>query len=231
MLAELAERLGGARCLRDCDGRRSWPKRGVYFFFERGETRRTSRDGPRIVRVGTHALKARSSTTLWNRLSQHRGVTQTGGGNHRGSIFRLLVGEAIIRRDALHVDSWGVGQSLTEASARLGRSVAELKGSEAPVEAAVTRHIGDMPFVWIAVDDDPGPGSVRGVIERNAIALLSSWHRTPVDPVSPRWLGQHSGRERVRASGLWNNDHVEDTHDAAFVDMLAGAIARTAHVL
>jgi hypothetical protein len=55
----------------------------VYFFREAGETRCDSGNGPRIVRVGTHALKAGSSTKLWTRLSQHRGKS-AGGGNHRG---------------------------------------------------------------------------------------------------------------------------------------------------
>ena len=80
-----------------------WPARGVYFFFEDGEARSTSGTGPRVVRIGTHALTAKSSTTLWNRLAQHRGVVGTGGGNHRGSIFRLLVGEALLRRRGLRV--------------------------------------------------------------------------------------------------------------------------------
>ena len=69
-----------------------WPKRGVYFFFKPGETRR---DGtPRVVRVGTHALKTGSGTSLWDRLSKHRGNLagrSPGAGNHRGSIFRLHV--------------------------------------------------------------------------------------------------------------------------------------------
>jgi hypothetical protein len=38
-LAELEQRLGGKRTLKDCHGRLSWPDRGVYFFFEDGQTR------------------------------------------------------------------------------------------------------------------------------------------------------------------------------------------------
>jgi hypothetical protein len=49
-----------------------------------------------IVRVGTHALETGSQTTLWKRLSQHRGQARSGSGNHRGSIFRLIVGTALI---------------------------------------------------------------------------------------------------------------------------------------
>jgi hypothetical protein len=77
-----------------------WPKRGVYFFRELGENRSDTGEGPRIVRVGTHALKSGSQTKLWTRLSQHKGQPSTGRGNHRGSIFRLIVGTALIKRDA-----------------------------------------------------------------------------------------------------------------------------------
>ena len=94
ILYDLRKRLGG-HCLKECHGRTSWPQRGVYFFFEDGELRSTSGPGPRVVRVGTHAITEKSTTTLWARLSQHRGPARTGAGNHRGSIFRLLVGEAL----------------------------------------------------------------------------------------------------------------------------------------
>src|SRR5580700_1482936 len=95
----LEQAIGGARTLADCRGRMDWPKRGVYFFREAGEKRFDTGTGPRIVRVGTHALKAGGTTTLWRRLSAHRGQVRSGGGNHRGSIYRLLVGTAVIRRD------------------------------------------------------------------------------------------------------------------------------------
>ena len=85
LLDSLAERVGGPRTLAACSGRLGWPRRGVYFFMEDGEIRSDSGTGPRIVRVGTHALTEGSGTKLWSRLSQHRGQQKTGGGNHRGS--------------------------------------------------------------------------------------------------------------------------------------------------
>ena len=65
LLDGLEARLGGMRTLADCDGRMSWPTRGVYFFFEDGEERSDSGSGLRGVRVGTHALMAKSRTRLW----------------------------------------------------------------------------------------------------------------------------------------------------------------------
>jgi hypothetical protein len=61
-----------------CSGRMKWPQRGVYFFRELGEERADSGGGPRVVRVGTHALKENGSTILWTRLSQHRGRVSSG---------------------------------------------------------------------------------------------------------------------------------------------------------
>jgi hypothetical protein len=83
--------IDGKHTLAECHGRMVWPPLGVYFFFEASELRSETGTGPRVVRVGTHGLKAGSGTSLWRRLSQHRGITSTGGGNHRGSIFRLCL--------------------------------------------------------------------------------------------------------------------------------------------
>ena len=84
-----------------------WPLRGIYFFMEEGERRTDTGTGLRIVRVGTHALKAGSRTTLWHRLSQHKGQEKSGGGNHRGSIFRLLVGSTLMKPGGMSCQSWG----------------------------------------------------------------------------------------------------------------------------
>jgi hypothetical protein len=97
LLAALAEHVGRPP-LRDCSAADGRPSHGVYFFFEDGEIRADGRT-PRVVRVGTHALTKQSRTTLWDRLRQHRGTLagqHSGGGNHRGSIFRLHVGTALL---------------------------------------------------------------------------------------------------------------------------------------
>ena len=50
------------------------------------------------MRVGTHGLKSGSRSTLWAPLSQHRGTARSSDGNHRGAIFRGLVGIALSLR-------------------------------------------------------------------------------------------------------------------------------------
>jgi hypothetical protein len=217
LLARLEERLGGRRTLSACDGRMAWPQRGVYFFMEEGEGRAESGSGLRIVRVGTHALTAGSSTTLWKRLSQHKGTQASGGGNHRGSIFRLLVGSTLVKDVAC--PTWGIKNSAPP----------EIRKAEMPLEREVSAIIGAMPFLWLAVDDAPGPGSARGYIERNSIALLSNLGKTALDAPSETWRGRacDRGDARVRASGLWNQRHVDESYDPAFLNVMAGLVEWT----
>jgi hypothetical protein len=220
LLDRLEQVLTAKKKLADCDGRMPWPRRGVYFFFERGEPRSETGSGLRVVRVGTHALTTGSSSTLWGRLSQHRGA-RSGGGNHRGSIFRLIVGAAMKRRDSREDPrSWGIDSDGTQAAERLNMTADALKSEEGWLEQAVSRFIGDLPFLYLAIDDEPGSESLRGFIERNAIALLSNFDREPLDAPSASWLGRHSDRDKVRRSGLWNNNHVDEEYDEEYLDVL-----------
>jgi hypothetical protein len=56
LLGRLSDVVGGARALSSLRNYSDWPRLGVYFFFEPGEVRQDSGEGPRVVRVGTHAL-------------------------------------------------------------------------------------------------------------------------------------------------------------------------------
>ena len=214
LLSRLEQNLGGARKLSNCSGRMNWPKRGVYFLQETGENRSDTGDGPRIVRVGTHTS---SRSRLWSRLYTHKGTESSGGGNHRSSIFREIVGTALMKRDRHHCPSWG--QRTCRAS--------EVREREQPVEKAVSAVIGDMPLLWLAVDDEVGPDRKRRCyIERNAIALLSNFSKKPLDPPSQGWLGYLCNRELVRKSGLWNQEHADQSYEPNFLDKLEDLIDR-----
>lgn len=227
ILGDLEARTGPFPHLRECHGRMKWPARGVYFFFEAGEARSTSGSGPRVVRIGTHALTAGSRTTLWKRLSQHRGPATSGGGNHRGSVFRLLVGEALMKRRGPGLKTWGLGGSASDAARANGMEREAVREQERALEASVSETIGAMQVAWIQEDDLPGPASLRGAIERNAIGLLSNWSGPPMDPASSAWLGKSCDHERVMRSALWNNNHVDEPYDPAFLDQMARAVAVT----
>ncbi len=83
-----------------------------------------------------------------------------------------------------------------------------------------------MPFLWLSIPDEPGPESLRGYIERNSIGLLSNYQQLALDPPSPSWLGHHSDRERVRRSGLWNQNHVDEPYDPGFLNRLEELVSR-----
>jgi len=215
LMDKLEQKVGGKRLLAKCDGRMGWPKRGVYFFFEPGELRSNSGEGPRVVRIGTHALKSGSKTTIWKRLSQHQGVQKDGGGNHRGSVFRLHVGTALINRDQWEdqiASTWGVGSNAPK----------DVREAEKPLEQAVSQYIGNMPFLWLEIGDKAGPESDRGVIERNSISLLSNFcdQSDPIDPASDSWLGNYAKSDDIKQSGLWNVNHVSECYDPHFLDLM-----------
>jgi hypothetical protein len=197
--------LNGGRVLGECTGRQQWPQRGVYFLFEPGEVRTSFGVGPRVVRVGTHAVSTGSRTTLWNRLSAHRGP-RNGNGNHRGSIFRHHVGNALIAQnpERYRLATWNDKV----------RPAAPDRQPETVLEKAVSVYLGRMRLVWIAVPDEPSASSDRAYIERNAIALLSGEAR---QLPSIDWLGRHSDHQVIRASGLWNLNHVGATPDDNFL--------------
>ena len=52
--------------------------------------------------------------------------------------------------------------------------------AESDLEARVSEYIGQMSFLWLNVNYAPEPDSKRGLIERNAIALLSGYSRPRV---------------------------------------------------
>lgn len=219
LLGALEARPGQGRRLADYTGKSGWPARGVYFFREPGEHRSGNAGAPRIVRVGTHAISTNSRSTMWERLRTHRG-SEDGRGNHRGSIFRLHVGTALLHRDAAEVGevpTWAVGSSAPSA----------VRASEAAHERRVSAHLGSMSVLWVEIPDDPGPESMRAYIERNAIALLSNCLQ-PFDPPSHTWLGLHSPRSEIRRSGLWNLNHVAEVFDSRFLTTLERFVARTA---
>lgn len=200
------DRLGGPHCLKDLAG---CPPQGVYFFYEDGEIRL---DGSRrVVRVVTHALTATSKASLRSRLMQHRGQQtgrNPGGGNHRASVFRRHVGAALIRREDLPDEllrCWLNRHRPPRES--------ELASQEAGIEREVSRHIGDMPVLWLNVSDRTD----RGCLESNSIALLANGPDLP----SPGWLGRYAERVEIRESGPWNVQHVTDDYDCGLLRRLA----------
>ena len=150
------------------------------------------------------------------------GLAVAGGGNHRGSIFRLHVGTALLACDESILpkpQSWGKGASAKRA----------VRESEKHVERAISEYIGSMPFLYVVADDESGKQSIRKTIEQNSITLLSlvGVAGSLADPPSAGWLGHFCRHEAVQRSGLWNVQHVEDDYNSGFLDVLENCTART----
>jgi len=204
ILKDLEGALDGKRVLSKCNGRMKWPERGIYFFFESGEFRSAQPNDLRIVRVGTHMVSKGSKATLWHRLYTHRG-TEKGTGNHRGSVFRLHVGQAIIGKSKgkICVPTWGKGQFASS----------EVREVELELEKKVSEYIGRLSLLWL------NPASDRAYIEKNSIGLLAG-SNGPIDIPSKNWLGNFSPNETIRRSGLWNVNYVDCQYDDRFLDVL-----------
>jgi hypothetical protein len=83
-----------------------------------------------------------------------------------------------------------------------------------------------MPFLWLAVPDRADGGSDRGYLESNSIALLSCLTGGLNRP-SAGWLGHYANNRKIRRSGLWNSNHVEDSYDPGFLEALANLVKHT----
>lgn len=168
-------------------------KRGVYIFLDPNK-KNFLQTGPRIVRIGTHAVSLDSKSTLKNRLRSHFGQND-GGGNHRGSIFRLHVGTALLESKKLcyKQDFWGKGQ----------HAPIEIRKAEEEVEKQVSTYLSRLEIFVIPINDEPSKDSLRAHIETQLIALCTE-DLQPIDTPEPKWLGFHSPMSPIVKSGLWN---------------------------
>ena len=144
----------------------------------------------------------------WQRLRQHKGTEETGGGNHRGSVFREIVGIALDKNK--QYPTWGQGQTAGH----------EIRAVENPLEQKVSQVIRAMPFLWLKIYDESSRNSLRAYIEKNAIALLSNAGKEAMDSPSQKWLGYRCNLPGVCDSGLWNQDYVDKKHAPEFLEVL-----------
>lgn len=195
------------------------PDSGVYLFLDERERRLKDIDQLRIVRVGTHGVAAGSKASLRNRIRTHFG-TASGDGNHRSSIFRLHTGRSLINAHlAPAIESWGV--SAADKSKLY---------TERGLEQAVSKYLGELFVLFIAVPGPPDKNNDRAYLEQNLIALLSNGCK-PLDPPSCEWLGLNSAKQEIRKSGLWNVNHVEQRFDPNFLDILCYYVSMTAGIM
>ena len=133
------------------------------------------------------------------------------GGNHRGSIFRLHIGTALINKYGYkEFSKWGIDRSASSS----------IRDKEYSLELKVSESIGSMPFLWLKAEDKSDPNSIRKFIERNSVALLSNYDRQPIDLPSEKWIGKYCSNDRICRSGLWNVDHIDESYKPGFLDAM-----------
>ena len=94
----------------------------------------------------------------------------------------------------------------------------KVREHERALEKDVSKIIGNMHVMWLAIEDEPSKDSQRRYLEQNTIALLSNHDRqTRIDPSSGCWLGHHCDKETVQTSGLWNSDGVDKRYEPEFL--------------
>jgi len=215
-LFELADKTEQPRLLKECKKRgKYWPDKGVYFILDSSESSKTSGKNPKIVRIGTHQVRVNSKSTLWGRIKAHKG-TNNEDGYHRSSVFRIHVGNAIIKKEGLKCKTWGEGN----------RTKKEIHIGEKEIEKKVSEHIGKLKVIVLSVNDEASPNSDRAKLEKNLIALISAKNNNS-EKNSNKWLGKKSPRNEIRESSLWNIDYVDDKFDEKCFKILEKYIEQT----
>lgn len=213
-LISLARGSGRTFLLRDLS-KQKLPARGVYIFVDLSEHNFNQTPG-RIVRIGTHAVSEGSKSTLKTRLRQHFGLAD-GTGNHRGSIFRLHVGRALLEKDAMRdqLQSWGSGQ----------HAPSEIRALESRHEIRVSEYLRELEVYVLHIDDAPNKNSLRAAVERQLIALCSE-ELHPIDRASENWLGRYSPMQSIVKSGLWNLRDVGRKYEPSSVGSIEDICSR-----
>jgi len=160
---------------------------GIYILFEKGEEiviEGVTYD--RIVRVGTH----RKDGNFPGRIRQHYGNKGNLHGNKNGSVFRLHLGGAIMRKQ-------------NPDDPRLPGWLKHMGPSYADVEENVSRTLREnFSFICFPVETK----EERLGLESGLISLLA---QHPLGKPSQTWLGQYSAQSIIRNMGLWNTQETD----------------------
>jgi len=159
--------------------RKDLPDNGIYLFYEEGEKIQLgSIVKDRIVRVGTHKKQGRFPDRILNHFN----------GNKNSSVFRKHLGGAFIRKK-------------NPGDPRLMQWLKQDTPTFNDIEALVSAYLRKRcSFRFLKVDKK----EERLDLEERLIATLARCSYNP----SEKWLGRFAASEKIRMSGLWNDQHV-----------------------
>lgn len=160
---------------------------GLYFWFEAGEYCSHLNAVPRIVRVGNHP---HAQNGLKNRLRNHY------SGTKNGSVFRKLIGGALLRSRNAESSCLAPGPGLGHWERQDQRPCSAC----APLEKEVSQILKDKFFFKCVRIDNK---ALRNHLERVIIRDLS---HCPNCQASEGWLGRNAYNPDVRSCGMWNSE-------------------------
>jgi hypothetical protein len=187
------------------------PQNGIYIMFEKGEK---AHHADRIVRIGTHNIRTDSKSTLKDRLDEH--ISQNGR-----SVFRNKIGNAIINKSRSEGPSFWSEEDLKDWNKSWGNGVLrkhkrfQQRGRSRQfeeIDKLISEYIRkNISFVCIEINDKKS----RKLFEARLISTISNCTECQH---SEHWLGDYSTKEKVRKSGLWQENELwkSDFPDAEF---------------
>ncbi|MGL4987545.1 MAG: hypothetical protein ACRC5H_10485 [Treponemataceae bacterium] len=178
------------------------PNNGIYIIFEKGET---FGEFDRIVRVGTHT----GENQLYSRLLQHF-VKE----NKNRSIFRKNIGRCFLNRlQDPYLKLWDL-DTTSKADKDNNLKLLDLD-YEKEIEQKITTYIQEnLSFCVFQVETK----AQRLFWESKIVSTLAK--SKELKP-SIDWLGNYSTKEKIRESGLWqvNELNNEELTEAEFQEL------------
>ena len=179
------------------------PPKGIYFFYEEGETWEHGGEQPRIVRVGTHHKK-----NLRKRLDEHYLIGKYAKrlnfadtqpvkpAPKERSIFRKHLGRALLNKSHdPYLDVWNF--KLSNPATRPQYESLRDPQKEREIEGAISKLLQTkFSLRCLLVEDE----KQRFELEANLIGTLVQC--SDCKP-STNWLGNYSPKAGTRRSGLW----------------------------
>ena len=168
------------------------PQNGIYIIFENGEKYKRL---DRIVRVGTHT----GNNQLRSRLKQHF-VKE----NKNRSVFRKNIGRCFLNKEnSTYINLWELDRT-SRVDKEKNLKLLDLN-FEKQIEKRISNYVQtNLSFCTFQIDTE----EERLFWETKIASTLAK--ATDTKP-SENWLGNQSTKDKIKASGLWqvnglNND-------------------------
>lgn len=170
-------------------------KRGIYFFYEIGETWGHGGNKPRIVRIGT-------SSNLRNRIKEHYlfdekklDFNKMKSAPKERSIFRENLGRAILKQfNDPYLEVWDIDFTYLKNREKYG-SLRDIK-KEKSIEGGITTILQTLfSFRFIIFDKNENINLAK--------SLIGTLVKCEKCQASSNWLGNYSPKRKIKSSGLW----------------------------